>query len=177
MTRLAWVPIALVLVLAGCGDDDGGAAHSGTITVVATTTQAADFARNVAGSDADVRQLLAPNADPHEYEVRPQDVEAVSKADLVVRSGGDVDEWLDEAIEGSGTDAPVLDLSQGVHLEGDDPHWWQDPRNAVIAVEEIRTALDKADAAHERDYDANAKAYTGKLRSLDHHVAACIDKV
>ena len=48
-------------------------------------------------------QLLAPNADPHDYEVRPHDLGALADADLVVRSGGDVDGWLDEAIEGSGS--------------------------------------------------------------------------
>jgi zinc/manganese transport system substrate-binding protein len=185
MRLLAWVPIALVLVLAGCGDDDDGAAGSaGRITVVATTTQAADFTRNVAGSHADVVQLLAPNADPHEYEVRPQDVKSVSEADLIVRSGGDVDEWLDEAIEGSGADAPVVTLSDHIDTlpaaeEGEefDPHWWQDPRNAVIAVAEIQKALDAADAGHKADYDAAAKAYTAKLDDLDSTVAACIDKV
>jgi zinc/manganese transport system substrate-binding protein len=183
MRRLAWLPIAVVLVLAGCGDD-GGAARSGTITVVATTTQVADFARNVGGRQVDVVQLLAPNADPHEYEVRPQDVEALSGAGVILRSGGDVDEWLDEAIQGSGSDAPVVTLSDQIDTlaaaeEGEefDPHWWQDPRNAVIAVEEIRKALDGADAAHKADYDANAKAYTAKLNELDSAVAACIDKV
>ena len=108
-------------------------------------------------------QLLAPNADPHEYEVRPRDVQALADADLIVRSGGDVDEWLDEAIEGSGTDAPVLTLSDGVALRGDDPHWWQDPRNAVIAIAEINRALDRADPAHKAAYDGNAAAYRAKL--------------
>ena len=59
-------------------------------------------------------QLLAPNADPHEYEVRPRDVQALTDADLIVRSGGDVDEWLDEAIEGAGADAPVVTLSDAI---------------------------------------------------------------
>jgi zinc/manganese transport system substrate-binding protein len=177
MKRLAWLPIAVVLVLAGCGGDDGAASSGGTITVVATTTQAADFARNVTGTRADVVQLLEPNADPHEYEVRPQDVKALADADLILRSGGDVDEWLDDAIEGSGTDAPVVNLQDGVSLRGDDPHWWQDPRNAVIAVGEIRTALDAADPAHNADYDRNAKTYTAELNDLDRSVAACMDKV
>jgi hypothetical protein len=38
--------------------------------------------------------------------VRPRDVEALTEAGLVLRSGGDLDEWLGEAIESSGTDAP-----------------------------------------------------------------------
>jgi zinc/manganese transport system substrate-binding protein len=162
-------------VLAGCGDN--GATAAGKVTVVATTTQAADLTRNVAGSRAGVVQILAPNADPHEYEVRPQDVKALAGADLVVRSGGDVDDWLGDAIQGAGTDAPVLTLSDRIDIAGDDPHWWQDPRNAEIAVGEIRMALDAADPSHKADYDRNAARYTAKLEALDKAVAACIDKV
>jgi ABC-type Zn uptake system ZnuABC Zn-binding protein ZnuA len=177
MRILALLGLLSLLVVAGCGDDDDGAAAHDGPTVVATTTQVADFARNVAGDDARVVQILAPNADPHEYELRPQDVEAVSGADLVLRSGGDVDEWLGEAIEGSGTDAPVVQLSDDVELDGDDPHWWQDPRNAVIAVAAIDRALDRVDPARKAAYDGNAEAYQAKLRTLDGAVARCIDEV
>ena len=72
MRWLCWVPVALLVAVAGCGDGDAGAA--GKPTVVATTTQVADFARNVAGSRFKVVQILAPNADPHEYELRPHDL-------------------------------------------------------------------------------------------------------
>ena len=55
--------------LAGCGGAEG---RPGTAArVVATTTQVADLARDVAGDRAAVRGLLAPNADPHDHEVRP----------------------------------------------------------------------------------------------------------
>jgi zinc/manganese transport system substrate-binding protein len=184
MRSLALLVLLGLAVLAGCGGDDGAATAAGKVTVVATTTQAADFARNVAGSQADVVQMLAANADPHEYEVRPQDVEALTRADLIVRSGGDVDDWLDDAIQGAGTDAPVVTLSDGVQTlpsdeEGSafDPHWWQDPRNAATAVGEIKKALDTADPSHRAAYDRNAAAYTAKLNTLDKAVAACIDKV
>ena len=85
-------------------------------------------------SGGEVIGLLSPNADPHDYEVRPHDLQALADADLVVRSGGDVDEWLQDAIEGAGSDAPVLTLSDHVHTREGDPHWWQDPRNAILAV-------------------------------------------
>jgi ABC-type Zn uptake system ZnuABC Zn-binding protein ZnuA len=169
--------VAVVVLATGCGEDDEATGVADRITVVATTTQVADFARNVGGPDVEVVQMLAPNADPHEYEVRPRDVQAVADADVIIRSGGDVDQWLDEAIEGSGTDAPVLKLSDRVELRGDDPHWWQDPRNAVIAVGEINRAIDRADPAHKAAYDADAAAYRAKLRHLDAAVAACIAKV
>jgi zinc/manganese transport system substrate-binding protein len=172
MRRLILVP--LLLLLAGCG---AAATADGQITVVATTTQVADLARNVGGERVHVVQILAPNTDPHEYELRPQDVQAVADADVVLRSGGDVDEWIGEAIEGSGTDAPVVDLGRGVRLHGDDPHWWQDPSNAVLAVGEIRAALAAADPAHRAAYDRAARAYTARLDRLNRGVRGCVAKI
>jgi zinc/manganese transport system substrate-binding protein len=173
--------IALLLVAAiavvACGEDDAPTGGAGRLTVVATTTQAADLARNVGGDGVEVVGLLAPNADPHDYEVRPRDLQALTDADLVVRSGGDLDEWLQEAIEGAGTDAPVLTLIDHVRARGDDPHWWQDPRNAIAAVAEIERALSEADPARAARYRAGATRYTARLRTLDRQVAACIAKV
>jgi ABC-type Zn uptake system ZnuABC Zn-binding protein ZnuA len=194
--RVAAVLLVLA-ALAGCGEDDGGAASSDRVKVVATTTQAADFTRNVGGDNVEVVGLLAPNTDPHEYEVRPRDLQALTDADLVVRSGGDLDEWLADAIEGSGTEAPVVTLFDNVKtIEGGhdehaeeaehageeeahevDPHWWQDPRNAIVAAAEIERALSEADPAHADAYAANADRYEARLRKLDRTVATCIDKV
>ena len=177
LLRLA-IALLLVVVAAvvGCGEDDGGAAAS-SVTVVATTTQAADLARNVGGENVEVVGLLAPNSDPHEYEVRPRDLEVLARADLVVRSGGDLDEWLGEAIEGAGGDAPVLTLSDHVRASGDDPHWWQDPRNAMRAVAVIERALSDVDPGRARAYAADAGRYTTRLQRLDRAVAACMAKV
>jgi ABC-type Zn uptake system ZnuABC Zn-binding protein ZnuA len=147
------------------------------VRVVATTGQAADMVRAVGGSRVDVSALLAPNADPHDFEVRPHDVEDLAGADLIVRSGGDVDDWLGDAIDAAGADARVLTLGDHVRLEGDDPHWWQDPRNAQLAVPALRDALSAADPAGAAGYRRATGAYEERLRRLDRAIAACIDKV
>lgn len=171
--------LAVSAALAGCGSSDGGS--GGGPEVVVTTSQAADLVRNVAGERADVTQILAANADPHEYEPRPSDAEALANADLIVRSGGDVDEWLDQLVESSGSDAPELTLADHVHLipgdGGEDPHWWQDPRNAVAAVAAIRDELDAVDPAGAPGYDARARRYGAALERLDREIAACVGRV
>ena len=149
-------------------------ARDGRVRVVATTTQAADLARQVAGDRAQVKGILAPNSDPHDYEVRPGDLKALVHADLVIRSGGDVDAWLDGAIDSAGTDAPVLTLIDAAGAEGEDPHWWQDPRRAERAVGAIGAALAKADPAGAAAYRQRADAYRRDLRSLDAAVARCV---
>jgi ABC-type Zn uptake system ZnuABC Zn-binding protein ZnuA len=170
------VTAVVAIAVAGCGSG-GDAAAGGRPTVVATTTQAADIARNVGGSGVRVDGLLPPNADPHDYEVRPDDVKALAGAALVVRSGGELDHWLQGAVESAGADAPVLDLSARVDLQGEDPHWWQDPRNGVLAVAAVRDELSRLDPGGAAGYEARARAYTERLQALDAAVATCMDGV
>jgi ABC-type Zn uptake system ZnuABC Zn-binding protein ZnuA/ABC-type Mn2+/Zn2+ transport system permease subunit len=173
-----------LLAAAGCSGSNG----DGGLKVVATTTEVGDFARTVAGDRVDVEQLLDPNTDPHEYEPRPSDVSAAADAKLMFRSGGDLDDWSEEVLSDSGSDATLLDLSAGlpVRLRGEeeggggeelDPHWWHDPTNAIAAVREIRAALAEADPAHARQYAANARTYIGELRRLEQGIRACIGAV
>jgi len=167
LTLLLLAALALAM-LSACGDEAGS---GGAPRVVATTTQAADLARQVAGDRAEVTSILKPNSDPHAYEPRAGDVKALARADLVVRSGGEIDEWLEEAQAGAGSDAPVLTLGEDTREE---PHWWQDPRAAERAVEILRDGLTKEDVAGRATYAANAERYLNELRRLDLAIARCI---
>ena len=160
----------VVAALAGCGS--GGSAGS-DVGVVATTTQLGDFARQVGGDRAAVHQILSPNADPHGYEPRPSDAREVESADVVLRSGGEVDEWLGELIDSAGGEAEAVTV---LDARGD-PHWWQDPRYAQRAVVLIRNALVRADPEGRATYERNARAYLARLRRLNAEVAGCIGRL
>lgn len=173
---------ALAVGAAGCGEDRSGPGREATLSVVATTTQVADFAREVGGDRVEVHQVLQANSDPHGYEPRPSDAEALADADLVLRSGGEVDEWLADLIDNAGGDAPTVELIEAVRTtegedHGADAHWWQDPRNAIAAVEAIAAALIETDPAGRAEYRADADAYVERVRALDRNVAACIDEI
>ena len=58
-----------------------------------------------------------------------------------------------------------------------DPHWWQDPRNALRAVDRIREALVAADPGGRTAYAANAAAYAGRLRALDGAIERCMTAI
>ena len=60
---------------------------------------------------------------------------------------------------------------------GVNPHIWTSPDNAKLMVENVKTALVTADAAHADQYEANATAYTAKLDELDAWIAENIDTV
>ena len=168
-------------IAAGCGDsgDDSG---SDGLRVTATTTQVADFVSEVGGDRIDLTRILQPNTDPHDYEPRPSDVEAVVDASILFRSGGTLDEWGESLLADSGSSADLLDLSYGVPVvlgdgEDADPHWWHDPLNVAVAVQEVDAALASAapdDAAY---FKRNADAYLARIAKLNRQIETCVKKV
>ena len=182
---LAATALLLALVVTACG---GGSSKSSGPDVVATTTQIGDWVRAVGGDGIDVHQILQPNTDPHSYEPRPADVQAVADAAVVFQSGDQLDAWMTTVLSNAGGSPRVVDLAAKLPVrlpgesEGDeasryDPHWWHDPRNAQAAVRSIGAALAAADPAHAAIYRANAAAYLKRLRALDAGIAACIARV
>ena len=168
---LALTAFVAAVSVAGCRDDNG------KTEVVATTTQVGDITRAVAGPALTVHQILEPGSDPHEYEPRPSDAAAVAEARVVIRSGGEVDDWLDGLIEQAGGDAEVVSLIDHVDRQDDDPHWWQDPRNAEKATRAIEAALTKADPDGAAGYRARADAYVERLQQLDADIKTCVARL
>ncbi len=166
---------AAAVLLAGCGaTDDDDRAVAGP-RIVATTALIADWASAVAGDRADVHAILAANADPHTYEPRPHDLLATAAAAVVIANGLGFDDWIEPVAEQAGFNGRRLDLSAGMPVRrGDDPHWWNDPRNAESAVRQIRDALVAADPGGVVTYRRNADAYLARVRALDAAIAACL---
>ncbi len=184
---LALAALSCALLAAGCGAT-GDEGDPGRVDVVATTTQLGDIVRAVGGDAASVHQILQPNTDPHEYEPRPSDVTATARAQVVFRTGDDLDTWMDEVVEQSGGDPRVVDLATRAvsrlpgEAEGDeasryDPHWWHDPRNVEAAVPAIRDALTRAAPGSGDAFARNARAYLAKVRALDRGIRACVSAV
>ncbi|WP_432842017.1 metal ABC transporter substrate-binding protein [Dactylosporangium sp. CA-092794] len=182
------VAVALVVPLAACGDDAGSApaADGGKLAVVATTTQIADFARNIGGDKVAVTQILKPNVDPHDYEPTPADITAIGGAKVLIKNGVGLEKWLDETIGSAGFKGSATDASAGVKIRegnGDeeekdgDPHIWHDPRNAKIMAQNIEKAFAAADPADAAVYEQNLADYSAKLDALDADIQSKIDKL
>jgi ABC-type Zn uptake system ZnuABC Zn-binding protein ZnuA len=187
-TRLAVPAVAGLLATAtACGASSSASDTSGKqLKVVATTTQVADFARNIGGDRVRVTQILKPNVDPHDYEPSPADVQAIAQADIVVESGVHLEKWLDQTIASAGFHGTLVDSSKGVAVRqgngtdeeaAGDPHIWHNPKNAEIMSRNITTAFDAKDAGDKPTFDANLTAYTGKLDKLDTWIAQQIDSL
>lgn len=175
---LALLPAAALL--AACGSTAGGeAAAPGTTSVVAGFYPLEWAAAQVGGDRVSVTSLTAPGAEPHDLELTPQQVAAVSDADLVLYVA-EFQPALDDAIAQS-PDAAV-DVAAGLETlapeehSGDehageeasyDPHVWLDPTNMATIVATVAQRLSSVDPAGASTYAANAAALEDELAALD----------
>ncbi len=179
--RFVWFGLTVVL-LAAC-------ANSGASTnkprIVATTTIIGDIARNIAGDHIGVITLLTPGVDPHDYEPVPSDLQALVQARIIFANGAGLEHWLPKLLQSSQTQAPVVNLTDGLELrsfdEGgatlDDPHVWFDVKNAIHFAEVIRDGLISIDPANADAYRANAATYVARLNDLDNSIVAQVKAI
>lgn len=149
---------------------------------VCSTTQVADFARQVTGDRWEVISVLAAGQDPHAYEVRSNDFWAVRRSDLCLQNGWNLEgnNWMVKLANAAGK--PLVSCIQGVtplffadstkslkgtNPHGFDPHAWFNPNNAMIYVENIRQAVTQIDPEGEDFYRRRADRYRLQLRELD----------
>ena len=148
------------------------------LTVVASVFPLFEFAREVAGSAADVKILLPPGVDPHSWEPRPSDIVNISRADIFIYTSERMEPWADSIARAvSGWDVTLVQVinnlndSEGViksnqdHAE--DPHFWLDLTLSADTVLMIGNLLADRDPANKDQYMANALAYISKLDLLD----------
>ncbi|MEY9930296.1 zinc transport system substrate-binding protein [Catenulispora sp. GP43] len=176
--RAAGVAAVLVVVLAlsGCLKQSGSQAAAGQLDVVAGFYPFAYLAERIGGEHVAVRNLTRPGAEPHDLELTPSQVGAVSKADLAIYEKG-LQPAVDDAVAQNKPKA-ALDTATVVHLEdhgdlgeGDahsaDPHVWLDPVDFGRIADAVSAKLQQVDPAHAADYQANQAALDAQLKALD----------
>jgi len=162
------------------------------LKVVATISIIGDWASIVGGNDIELKTMVGPDSDPHEYEPVPSDVIFVSQANLILQNGIALESWLDKLVTSAQSKAMRVVVTDGIEIrhvrapgeqrpngkdDDRDPHAWQSVKNAATMVANIRDALANADPAHAADYKARAEAYIKQLDELDAWVIVQIKSI
>lgn len=155
------------------------------LVIACSTTQVADFVRQVVGDRCEVHCVLAPGADPHLYRTLPQDAKLVARADVCFDNGLHLEgkDWMRNLAENAGR--PIVSCTTGVKplkLEADgqeysDPHAWFSPQNAAIYVRNILDEVVKRDPEHKAEYEARAKLYLDQLRVLNAWITQQVNSI
>lgn len=160
-------------------------ANDGRLKVITSFTVIADIARNVAGEAALVESITRPGAEIHDYQPSPKDILRAQDADLILWNGMNLERWFERFLQDV-NNVPSVVVSEGVvplsiyegpYTDKPNPHAWMSTANALIYVENIRAALAKADPQNAAVYNANAKAYSDRIRALKARLADALKDV
>jgi len=134
--------------------------------------------------------LLPPGASPHNYALRPSDVRKVREVELFYWIGPDLETFLPRVLQGRSAPTVSVQTLPGLHLrhfgEGEahadhddgehdhdhrpgtlDAHLWLLPDNARVIAARMAADLSAADPANAPRYQANLRAFEGRLTQLD----------
>ena len=109
--------------------------------VVAFDGVLCDVVRTIASKSVDVYCVIPPTGDPHFYRLKPKDLQAIAKADIVFHNGF----YLTPSALKLSTKASVLAVAEKAmpRYKGKDPHVWHDPNNVSAMSTIIEQSLQK----------------------------------
>ena len=171
------------------------AAHP--VEIVVTTNILGDVASEIVGDAATVTTLMAPNADPHSFEISAQQAARMDRADLVVSNGLGLEEGLQhhldrtaaagvaqfvagDAITALGYARPTAVAGENAvgrdddSAHGADPHFWTDPAQMIAVADALVAtiaALPGLTADTRATIEQHGHTYRTELRALDARVA------
>ncbi len=179
----AWLVVSLSLALTGCGlPTVSPAPQSGSpvispetsstatqptaaksLKIVATVLPMYWFTKAVVGDTAQVSLLVAPTAAVHDYQATPDNVRAIAEANVLVKNGLGLEEFLDATIANAGNPKlTLIDATKGIKALG--------AISPVVAVGEAEGGDEPGHA--EAEAEAQESETESEKSHADHHHAA-----
>ncbi len=204
--------LVLSFSLTGCGSantseiaPDQQATSENSIKIIATLFPQYDFAK-VLTKDVDgvnIRLLMPPGAEAHNYEPTPKDIADIQNADVFMYTSFAMEPWVEKMLTQIGPNTLVINVTKDVqyltgeelgldiHEEADsaasgdshehnplsvDPHVWLDPSNAAIMAENVAKGLVQKLPEKSDTINDALKNYQSELSQLDQDIQTSLDK-
>jgi zinc transport system substrate-binding protein len=192
--KICLLLVFVLIFILSCQQAKESGQEDKKLNVMATIFPVYDFARNIGGDKINVKMLLPPGTDAHHYELKPEDIVKVTKADIFLFTNFELEQWAFKIIKaadkntnmlaietGSGTDLLPLNQEETAKEKNEnheenisrfDPHIWLDMDNAQKMVDNIADTFIKKDSRNSDYYKKNAGDYKLKLAALDQRYRA-----
>lgn len=191
--------LLMSIVLVGCANQTKPIQSSADKLKITTTVYPIyEFARQVGGDKVEVKTLVAPGAEPHDWEPTAQDIIKIKSSKLFLYHGAGlepIDKLLSKEVLG---DVIAVEVSKGItllsgedavkddhsghgnkdgHHHQTDVHTWLDPVLAQQEVAVIAQALSDNDPTNKDYYEKNAARFSRELAQLDKDYQIALDSV
>jgi zinc transport system substrate-binding protein len=185
--RNSLLKLGLLFALLVFATSNIGAQEEDRLQIGVTLHPYYSWVANIVGERGEVIPVIPENADPHAYQPVPEDLEKLSRLDVIVINGLGHDEFIQPMLKAAGQETiERINPNEGVPLipiEG--KHYGSNPAtadakvgngfnshsflsiiSAVQQINNIAAGLARLDPEHAATYQDNARAYAKRLRKL-----------
>ncbi len=146
-----------------------------------------DMTRQIAGQKVEVVCLMNPGESPHTFEFTPERIKRLQGAEIAIKVGLGLDDWLDSTLKSLDSNITIYDIHKGIefmegtctHDHGTDhhdrdhhhdhanPHIWLSLENAKIIVDNIYHILSENYPEYDNYFMENKQHYLQEVQDLD----------
>lgn len=152
-------------------------------TVTVTTSFIYDMVKELVGDKVNRELIIPAGEDPHLYIAKPQDLEKITKADLVLYHGLHFEGKMQEVLEKKGyaiASTFAQDKIGKMEEDGEeiiDPHFWFDVDLYKEAVSNASKKLVELLPEEKENIEKNTEKYLAELTKLDEENKTELDKI
>lgn len=195
---LKYLLIVFMTVSAGCAQKPAEETDTGSLRIVTTLFPYNDWVAAITentGTPVQTRFLLNSGSDLHSFQPSASDIAAISECNLFIYTGGESDEWTEDALRQSSNENRIVinlmdvlkdhlkeeEMKEGMQEEDHeheetefDEHVWLSLRNAQLCCEAIEEALSSLLPDESSLFKENLEAYVRQLQQLDSSYAETV---
>lgn len=101
----------------------------------------------------------------HDYQLTPEDMVLLSKADVFIINGGGIENFLSE-VASRYPNLTIIEAGEGIEMSGENAHLWMDTEKYQKQVQNIAKGLSEVDETNKKIYQKNADAYCEQIADL-----------
>ena len=124
-----------------------------------------DITKEIVGDRYDVILIMPPGAEPHNFELRPQDLIKLRGVKIIFSHGMTIDKWVND-ISKNLKEVKIVPLYQSVNLIDEDPHFWLSIENMKKIAQKIAEEMKNFDPQNKESYEKNFNNVLNKLDEL-----------
>lgn len=173
------IALAMLIIASSCsknenlGSSEVKDKESGKKIVTVTTSFLYDMVDNLVGDKVEKELIIPAGEDPHLYTAKPQDLEKIKKADLLLYHGLHFEGKMVDVLEKRGSEVSRTFKKEDIgEMDEDgktvvDPHFWFDINLYKEATKNAAEDLGKLLPEEKENIEKNLEAYLAKLEELD----------
>lgn len=172
--------VSIALAFSGCGSQTPAKQDTTEkIKVVASFDAMKEITQAIGGNKVDVTTIIPEGIEPHNYELKTNDVQKLQEAKLFVYNGLGMEAWADKAIQTASADnlmsvalaehVQPIELTDPEEIEEHgayDPHAWLGLTSAKEEASAVKDALIKISPEDKEYFEKNYMAFADEIDKM-----------